>query len=319
MGAGEPEKPGAASASAPLVENISRVIVGKEREIRLVTACLLSGGHALMEDVPGVGKTVLARALSTSIGGVSTRIQFTPDLLPSDVTGLSVFNQKTGEFDFRPGPIFANIVLADEINRANPRTQAALLEAMAERQITGDGVTRRLADPFMVVATQNPIEQQGTYPLPEAQLDRFLMRLSLGYPSMVEEAEIALRQIEAHPLEKLGKVASLEAVQDMQRQVRKVTVKPGLVRYMVSLCAATRNHADLMLGASPRATLGLFRSSQAWAFLAGRGYATPDDVKTVATPVMAHRLILSHQARFSNRNAEQIVREILGQVAVPQA
>jgi len=307
------------SPGEPLIRNVAKVIVGKDKEIALVVTALFSGGHVLMEDVPGVGKTVLARSLSASIGGTTNRIQFTPDLLPSDVTGLSIYNQLTQKFEYKPGPIFANVVLADEINRANPRTQSALLEAMAERQVTVDGVTHKLAEPFMVVATQNPVEQQGTYPLPEAQLDRFLMRISLGYPTMAEEAEIVERQALAHPLDALASVMTTAQVLEAQKAVRAVTVKPGLTRYMAAVCAATRNHADLVLGASPRATLGLYRCAQAKAILEGRNYATPDDVKAVAVPVMAHRLMLTHQARFSNRTAEQIVREVLNQVPVPQA
>lgn len=309
----------AQSPGAPLIANIAKVIVGKDREIGLVVTALLSGGHVLMEDVPGVGKTVLARSLAASIGGNTTRIQFTPDLLPSDVTGLSIYNQQAQKFEYKPGPIFANVVLADEINRANPRTQSALLEAMAEHQITVDGITHKLAEPFMVVATQNPIEQQGTYPLPEAQLDRFLMRISLGYPTMAEEAEIVERQGLAHPLDSLAPVMTMADVLEAQAAVRKITVKPPLTRYMAAVCAATRNHPDLMLGASPRATLGLYRSAQAKALLEGRNYTTPDDVKAVAISVMAHRLLLTHQARFSNRTAEQVVRDVLNQVPVPQA
>lgn len=304
--------------SQALITNITKVIVGKDKDIGLLVTAVLAGGHVLFEDVPGTGKTVLAKSLAASIGGATTRIQFTPDLLPSDVTGLSIYNQQKSTFEFRPGPIFANVVLADEINRANPRTQSALLEAMGERQVTVDGITHILAEPFVVIATQNPVEQQGTYPLPEAQLDRFLVRLSLGYPTIAEEAEIVERQALAHPLTSLSSVLTLAQLVELQAQVRAITVKPALSRYMAALCAATRNHPDLTLGASPRGTLGLYRCAQAKSLLEGRNFATPDDVKAVAVPVLAHRLQLTHQARFSNKTAVQVVKDLLGQVTVPQ-
>ncbi len=302
---------------APLLRNVAKVMVGKDEQVRLTVACLLAGGHVLFEDVPGVGKTVMARALAASIGGVVRRIQFTPDLLPSDVTGLSVYNQKTSEFDFKPGPIAANVVLADEINRANPRTQAALLEAMGERQVTVDGVTHRLEEPFFVMATQNPVEMHGTYALPEAQLDRFLMRLSLGYPSLSEEAEVVVRQAQGHPLDTLSSVCTLDDVRKMSQASRQVAVKPVLVRYMALLTAATRGRAELLLGASPRATLALYRCAQAWAFMSGREFGAPDDVKAVTRPVLAHRLILSGQGGTGERGVAEVVDRILDEVIIP--
>ena len=297
--------------------NIETVIVGKHETVELTIVGLLCQGHMLIEDVPGVGKTMLARSLARSLGCTFSRIQFTPDMLPSDVTGVSIFNQVTREFEFRPGPVTSQVVLADEINRATPKTQAALLEAMEERQVTVDGVTHPLPRPFMVLATQNPIEYEGTFPLPEAQVDRFLLRVRLGYPSTDDEIDILDRQQFKHPFEKLEKIVSVEELMSVQEQVKAIFVSPALKRYIVDLSNQTRQHAEVYLGASPRGSLALFRASQARAALLGRDYVLPDDIKELAIPTLAHRVILGPGARLRDVTAEQVVDEILHSVPVP--
>ena len=299
------------------VDNVERVIFGKRSVIETTILALLCQGHLLIEDVPGVGKTMLARAVARSIGCQFSRIQFTPDMLPSDVTGVSVFNQQTSTFQFRPGPIFAQIVLADEINRATPKTQSSLLEAMEERQVTVDGVTRPMAQPFLVLATQNPIEYEGTFPLPEAQLDRFLVRICLGYPSRAEETAILTAQQYRHPLEDLQQVVTLEELQQAQQDVKKVHVDDRVREYVVALVEASRQHPDVYLGASPRGSLALFKTAQARAAVLGRDYVTPDDVKLLAVPTLAHRLIVNPAARVKNVDTRHVVEELLTSVPVP--
>jgi MoxR-like ATPase len=299
-----------------VVANVERVIVGKHAEVRMALVALLCEGHILIEDVPGVGKTMLAKALSKSIGCSFRRIQFTPDLLPSDVTGLSIFNQKTHEFEFRPGPIMAQVVLADEINRATPKTQSALLECMEERQATIDGVTHPMPSPFLVIATQNPIEYEGTFALPEAQLDRFMLRLRMGYPKAMEEIVILDEQKRTHPITDIRQVLSLEELRQMQGAVKEVYVDQAVAEYIVRLSTATREHPDIYLGASPRGSINLYRASQAFAALDGRDYVIPDDVKQLAVAVLAHRLIVKSQASLREIDPDAIVREILGQVAI---
>ncbi|MCS7225240.1 MAG: MoxR family ATPase [Armatimonadetes bacterium] len=300
-----------------VVETVEKVIVGKPRAVRLAVTALFAGGHLLIEDIPGVGKTTLAKALALSLSGSFKRIQFTPDLLPSDITGVSVYNQKTGEFEFRPGPIFANVVLADEINRATPRTQAALLEAMEEIQVSVDGVSRPLPRPFFVIATNNPIERHGTYPLPEAQLDRFLMQVSLGYPGLTEETEILERQVIVHPLDKVQPVMTSEQVLAVQQEVRKVRLTNAMRRYLVQIVHQSRNHPMVELGASPRGSLGLMRASQAWALLHGRDFITPDDVKDVGPAVLSHRVILKAEARARGMTPQAVASEIVAAVPIP--
>jgi MoxR-like ATPase len=300
-----------------IIGNIEKVIIGKRETIELAVVGLLCQGHLLIEDVPGVGKTMLARSLARSLGCTFSRIQFTPDMLPSDVTGVSIFNQVSREFEFRPGPIMAQIVLADEINRATPKTQAALLEAMEERQITVDGATRPLPRPFLVLATQNPIEYEGTFPLPEAQVDRFLMRLRLGYPASIDEVRVLERQQYRHPFEDLEQIASLEELLGAQEAVKDIFVSPALKRYIVELNHQTREHAEVYLGASPRGSLSLYRTAQARAAMAGRDYVLPDDIKYLAVPTIAHRVILGPGARLRDLTAEQVVDEILHSVPVP--
>ena len=300
-----------------LIQAVERVILGKTEAVRLMITGLLSGGHLLIEDIPGVGKTTLARALARAIGGQFRRIQFTPDLLPADVTGSVIYNQRTGQFEFHPGPIFANIVLADEINRASPKTQSALLEAMEERTVSVEGASHPLPHPFLVIATQNNIEMVGTYPLPEAQMDRFFARVSLGYPSPeVEEQILASRQLRS-PLDTLEPVLSLEQLEQLQQQVRRVYISPAVRRYLVAVVNATRHHPQIALGASPRASLALMLAAQANAILSERHFVTPDDVQRMAVPVLAHRLILRSDSQGKIPRAEQVIQEILKQVPVP--
>ncbi len=300
-----------------IIENIEKVIIGKRNTVELAVIGLLCQGHLLIEDVPGVGKTMLARSLARSLGCTFSRIQFTPDMLPSDVTGVSIFNQVSREFEFRAGPVMAQIVLADEINRATPKTQAALLEAMEERQITVDGVTRPLPRPFMVLATQNPIEYEGTFPLPEAQVDRFLMRLRLGYPSMIDEVRVLERQQFHHPFVDLDQVVTVEEMIQAQEAIKGIYVSPALKRYIVDLNHQTRQHTEVYLGSSPRGSLALYRAAQAKAAISGREYVLPDDIKELAIPTIAHRVILGPGARLRDLSAEQVVEEILNSVPVP--
>jgi MoxR-like ATPase len=297
--------------------NIEQVIVGKRREVQLVLVALLCRGHVLIEDVPGVGKTVLAKAISRSIGASFKRIQFTPDLLPSDVTGVSIFNPQASRFEFRPGPIFAQMVLADEINRATPKTQSALLEAMEEGHVSVDGVTHPLPESFVVLATENPIDYEGTFPLPEAQLDRFLIRLALGYPTRAGELQMLDRQHRAHPLEALRQVVRIDELIAAQAAIKEVQVDPAVSEYIISIVEATRRHEDVHLGASPRGSLALYNASRALAALHGRFFVIPDDVKVLAEPTLAHRLILNPSARVRNVDARRVIHDILRAIAVP--
>lgn len=298
-------------------DNVARVIVGKDDVVELLLVALLCEGHVLLEDVPGIGKTTLAKTLARSLGCSFQRIQFTPDLLPSDVTGVSVYNQKIGEFEYKPGPVMTQILLADEINRAGPRTQAALLEAMEERQVTVDGVTRPLPRPFLVLATQNPIELEGTFPLPEAQIDRFLMRLAIGYPSRNEQIEIFHRFQAGNPLAEIQPVVSGEEIMEAGALCRNIYVSPALENYMVDLIEASRKNAAITLGVSPRAGLALHRASQALAASQGRDYVIPEDIKRLAIPVLAHRLILAIDARMRGRSAKDVLTEMLAAIPVP--
>ena len=306
-----------AEAAARIKASIGQVLVGKEDVVELTLAAVLSGGHILIEDVPGIGKTTLARALASSLDCVFKRIQFTPDLMPSDITGINYYNQRSGEFEFRPGPIISQVVLADEINRATPRTQSALLEAMGERQVTVDDATVPLPSPFLVIATQNPIELEGTFPLPEAQLDRFLLRLQLGYPDEPEEEEMLVRFGNADPLAELKPVVAAAEVVEFQTLTQRVYVDPVLRNYAVRVVQATRQHQEVELGASPRATMGLYRCSQALAVIRGREYVTPDEIKMLAPYALSHRVILKSQARLRERTAAGIIQDILEQVTVP--
>jgi MoxR-like ATPase len=306
-----------ASAFQTIADNVEQVVQGKEKEVRLALVCLMAEGHLLIEDVPGVGKTMLAKSIARSIDCSFRRIQFTPDLLPTDITGVNVFNQERGDFEFKPGAIFANIALGDEINRASPKTQSALLESMEERQVTVDGVTYQLGVPFMVVATQNPIEHEGTYPLPEAQLDRFMMRLSIGYPTRESETHILDTHGIASTLEDIEAVTDAPGVAEMIMMAREVHVAQALRRYIVELSDATRRHPEVYLGASPRASIMLLRAARAMAACEGRDYVIPDDVKSLVVPVMSHRLIVSADAAMKGRTTHSLLAEILDEVAVP--
>jgi len=299
-----------------VIANVERVIVGKHHEVRLALVALLCRGHLLIEDVPGTGKTVLAKAIARSLGCSFRRIQFTPDLLPSDVTGLSIYNQKTHEFEFRPGPIMAQVVLADEINRATPKTQSSLLECMEERQATIDGVTYTMPDPFLVIATQNPIEYEGTFALPEAQLDRFMLRLKLGYPQPIEEIVILDEQKRSHPLEEIEDVCSVDELRELQAAVREIYIDSTVSDYIVRIVNATRTHPDVYLGASPRGSLALYRAGQALAALMGRYYVIPDDVKLLAEPALAHRLIIKTSSSIHDVQPAQVIRELLETTSV---
>lgn len=300
-----------------VIGNVEKVIIGKRREVELSFVAMLCQGHILIEDVPGVGKTMLARSLAKSVGCSFRRIQFTPDLLPSDITGVSVFNPQTREFEFRHGPIMAQIVLTDEINRATPKTQSALLEAMEEHQVTVDERTYRMPEPFMIMATQNPIEYEGTFPLPEAQLDRFLMRISLGHPKTGEEIRILDAQQYVHPIETIDQVATAEMLTEAQEQVKQVYVDAMVKEYIIALVQATRDYPDVYLGASPRGSLGLYKTGQALAALRGRDFVIPDDIKALAEVVLAHRIIVSPSARIRNVDTRRVVQDILSTVPVP--
>jgi MoxR-like ATPase len=303
--------------SERLSQSVEQVIVGKHQEVQLTLIALLCQGHVLVEDVPGVGKTMLAKTIARSIGCSFKRIQFTPDLLPSDVTGVSIYNQKSGEFEYRPGPVMAQIVLADEINRATPKTQSALLETMEEKQVTVDGVTYPLPRPFIVLATQNPIEYEGTFPLPEAQLDRFLMRISLGYPNRSEEIEVLSRQETVHPLTRVEQVVGSSELIAGQQAIRSVHVDRLIKEYIVAVVGATRRHDDVYLGASPRGSLGLQAAAQARAAVMGRDYVIPDDIKALAEAILAHRLILNPAARIRSSDTRSVIAEILRNTPVP--
>jgi MoxR-like ATPase len=311
------DRPQVLDLAGRVVAEIEKAIIGKRKAVELAFIGLLCGGHVLIEDIPGVGKTTLAKALARTIGGTFGRLQFTPDLLPSDITGVNVFSQQTGQFEFRPGPVFHNVLLADEINRGSPKTQASLLECMEEFQVTVDGVTRRVPSPFLVVATENPIEYQGTYPLPEAQLDRFLLRVSIGYPTQAEEIAIVDSQALRHPLETVEQALTPEDTLALRQMVRETYLDQGVKQYAVEIVRQTRSHPAVQLGASPRGSIGLLRAGRARAVLDARDYVIPDDVKYVASAVLAHRLLLREEPTAPGRGQEEVIEEILGQVAVP--
>ncbi|SEU05559.1 MoxR-like ATPase [Salinibacillus kushneri] len=300
-----------------LLQNIQKVIIGKEEVTKLSIVALLAQGHVLLEDVPGVGKTMLVRALAKSLNCEFKRIQFTPDLLPSDVTGVSIYNPKESKFEFRPGPILGNIVLADEINRTSPKTQSALLEGMEEKNITVDGTSIPLKKPFFVMATQNPIEYEGTYPLPEAQLDRFLMKLNMGYPSPQEEMDMLNRTSHSHPIDQIEPIMTQEELIHLQREIDEVFVNQSLQRYIVDITSGTRNHPQVYLGASPRGSIALMKAAKAYAFIHNRDYIVPDDVKYLAPFVLAHRIIITSESKFEDKNEKMIVEEVLAQTKVP--
>lgn len=305
------------TAMKRIVENISRVIVGKEGPARLLVIALAASGHVLIEDVPGIGKTTMANALAKSVGLSFNRIQFTPDILPSDITGFTVFSPKTGDFEYRSGNIMSHVILADEINRTSPKTQASMLEVMEEKQVTVDGKTYRVPHPFMVIATQNPVEYMGTYPLPEAQLDRFMMKIAIGYPSRSEETEILYRFQKSTPIGDLKPVVAREELLELQQQVRKVRVDPSLAGYIVDLVTATRRHEHVMLGCSPRASISLFRASQAAALYEGRDYVIPEDIRDLAVPVLSHRLVLKQEARIKRITHESVISGIIEHQKIP--
>lgn len=300
-----------------LMDHVGKVIVGKEHTIELVMTAIIASGHVLLEDVPGTGKTMLAKSVASSLDCTFQRIQFTPDLLPSDLTGIHFFNQKEGDFEFRPGPLFANLVLADEINRATPRTQSSLLECMEERQISIDGSTRQLERPFIVIATQNPVDNQGTFPLPEAQMDRFMMKIRMGYPSSEESVEILRRTVASRSVDDLSTVISREELLKAQDTYKTVQINEDLLRYIIQLTEATRQHPELSLGVSPRGAQALLKASQAWAALHGRDFVLPDDIKVLAEPVLAHRLVFRNRIRQQEGLAERIIQELLNQTEVP--
>ncbi|SEL67203.1 MoxR family ATPase [Paenibacillus sp. OK003] len=300
-----------------LMDHVGKIIVGKDHTIELVMTAIIASGHVLLEDVPGTGKTMLAKSVASSLDCTFQRIQFTPDLLPSDLTGIHFFNQKEGDFEFRPGPLFANLVLADEINRATPRTQSSLLECMEERQISIDGSTRQLERPFIVIATQNPVDNQGTFPLPEAQMDRFMMKIRMGYPSSEESVEILRRTVASRSVADLSAIISREQLLEAQSTYTSVQIDEDLLRYIIRLTEATRQHPELSLGVSPRGAQALLKASQAWAALHGRDFVLPDDIKLLAEPVLAHRLVFRNRVRQQEGLAERIIQELLSQTEVP--